>query len=123
MTEQDDKESESHQRTAEAKSKSKSKRQRYKNKKKSNGNKGGKATNSTKFVGSEAGMRNHVFQCREESKSSLQFSKTCKELIRFVSSTYSQHEDMVYLIEKMEQPMIQAPPSPNIAALTIFAIE
>ena len=114
MTEQNDKESESHQRTAEAKSKSKSKRQRYKNKKKSNGNKGGKATNSTKFVGSETGMRNHVFQCREESKSSLQFSKTCKELIRFVSSTYSQHEDMVYLIEKMEQPRIQAPPSPKV---------
>ena len=111
MTEEDQ-ESGQHQTTAAMKAKSKSKRQRYKNKKKKSGS-NGKTGNHTKFIGSEVGMRNNVFQCREESKSSLQFNKTCKEMIHFVSSTYSQHEDIVYLIEKLDEPVLHEPPSPK----------
>ena len=87
MTEEQDNSSGGIQKTAETR-KSKGKRQWY-NKKKKQGNQKGKAINSSKFVGSETGMRGHVFQCREESKSTLQFSKTCKELIRYVSNTYT----------------------------------
>ena len=120
MGEKEDKENASSQQTAETKFKSKGKRQRYKKKKgKKHGTKGkGSQHNATsKFVGGEPGMRGHVFQCREESKSTLQYQNTCKELIRFVSSTYTQHEDIVNLIETMEAPDIPEPPSPKMTII------
>ena len=114
MTEEHEKDSGNSQKPSAETRKTKGKRQRY-NKKKKNGNHKGKANNSTtKFIGSENGMRGHVYQCREESRSTLQFNKTSKELIRFVSSTYTQHEDIVYLIEKLEEPAILEPPSPKV---------
>ena len=58
-------------------------------------------------------MKGHVFQCREESKTTLQFQRTCKELTRFVASNYEEHEDMVYVIEFKEEPVIPEPPSPK----------
>ena len=111
-TEDQDKDSGGIQNSAAETRKTKGKRQR--NKKKRNGNNiKGRATNSSKFIGSESGMRGHVFQLQEESKTSLQFNKTCRELIRFVASTYTQHEDVIHLIEKMEDPYIAEPPSPK----------
>ena len=116
MTENDDKvNSTSHQPTAETKAKTKGKRQRYKKKKGGKHGSKGKSSNpnTTTFQGGEPGMRGNTFQCRDESRSTLQFQKTCKELIRFISSTYSQHEDIVYLIENMQAPNIVEPPSPK----------
>ena len=102
------------QSTAETKNKTKGKRHRYKKKKgNKRGNKSKGNSSSTSFEGGEQGMRGHTFQCREESQSTLQYQKTCKELVRFISSTYSQHEDVVYLIEYMQEPPILEPPSPK----------
>ena len=113
MVQENDKVNTTHQQTAETQHKTKGRRQRYKKEKGRLGSKGKRGTSAIKFEGGEPGMRGNVFQCREESRSTLQFQKTCKELIRHVSSIYSQHEDIVHLLEKMEEPYIQEPPSPK----------
>ena len=79
---------------AETRKSNRRQRQRNNNKKKKQSSKGSTGySKNSKFTGAEDEMKGHVFQCREESKTTLQFQRTCKELVRYVASTYEDVEE------------------------------
>ena len=65
------------------------------------------------FKGGYESMNGHVFQMREESRVTLQFDKTCKELIRFIVKKFKNPDDLVSLVMNMKETKIRCPDTPE----------